>query len=272
MVARIPGVEFGNVYYRRCDNRKTRCLTKNVGNYNSIIKLTQACRSDIFWWERNILSTWAPMQRETPVVTVFLDASKLARRGVFEKGKTGGMWTRDVKERHNNELEIVAAVLTLKTFCRDMRRVHVLNQNRQHNRSKSTRKAGGRKAATRFARHIWVWCIERRIWLTATYIPGARNVDAYAQSRTLHDNSEWSLNEEVSLNSVKCGEGPALTFLHQRQTTKLRFSAHNSQTQRHKQQMRLPLPGQNNCFMLSITSDCLVECFKRFQLKRQYAL
>ena len=33
MVSSFPAVQFGSIYYRRCDNWKTQCLAKNAGNY-----------------------------------------------------------------------------------------------------------------------------------------------------------------------------------------------------------------------------------------------
>ena len=68
------------------------------------------------------------------------------------------MWTRDEKERHINELELMAALLTLKTFCRDMRRVHVLIKIDNTTAVNYINNKGGRKeGCNEIARQIWVW-------------------------------------------------------------------------------------------------------------------
>ena len=44
--------------------------------------------------------------------------------------------------------------------------------------------------------HIWSWCIERQIWLSAAHIPGAEN-DADYLSRNFNDNVEWMLDHDI---------------------------------------------------------------------------
>ena len=44
---------------------------------------------------------------------------------------------------------------------------------------------------------IWVWCIDRRIWLTAAHIPGVNNTVADRESRLNQQEIEWSLNQEL---------------------------------------------------------------------------
>ena len=44
---------------------------------------------------------------------------------------------------------------------------------------------------------IWVWCIERNIYLSAAHIPGIENCEAYEESRTINDDTECSLRSEI---------------------------------------------------------------------------
>ena len=53
------------------------------------------------------------------------------------------------------------------------------------------------KECDSLARQIWLWCIKNKIWISATHIPGSKNVEADQESRVFHDNTQWSLNPAV---------------------------------------------------------------------------
>ena len=44
---------------------------------------------------------------------------------------------------------------------------------------------------------IWDWCLKHSIWLSATHIPGSKNIQADKESRVLKESTEWSLSQEV---------------------------------------------------------------------------
>ena len=46
-------------------------------------------------------------------------------------------------------------------------------------------------------RKIWLWALDRKIWLSAVHIPGKENVDADFESRNRPSSAEWSLKREV---------------------------------------------------------------------------
>ena len=58
---------------------------------------------------------------------------------------------------------------------------------------------GGIKSAecNDMAQNIWLWCMEREIWLSACHIPGSTNMEADTESRQFNSSTEWSLNLEV---------------------------------------------------------------------------
>ncbi len=60
------------------------------------------------------------------------------------------------------------------------------------------------------ARTIWEWCIQKQIWLSATYLPGVLNVEADKQSRLRHDNTEWQLNPHVFQMLVHLWGAPSI--------------------------------------------------------------
>ena len=44
---------------------------------------------------------------------------------------------------------------------------------------------------------LWLWCIERNLWITATHIPGKLNVLADNESRHTFYDTEWKLDPTV---------------------------------------------------------------------------
>ena len=44
---------------------------------------------------------------------------------------------------------------------------------------------------------IWLWAVERNIWLSAVHIPGSMNVDADYESRNASSSAEWCLDQQV---------------------------------------------------------------------------
>ena len=55
------------------------------------------------------------------------------------------------------------------------------------------------------AKHIWQWCQEREIWLSACHIPGSTNVDADTESRKINSSTEWLLHSDVFADKQNVG-------------------------------------------------------------------
>ena len=111
-----------------------------------------------------------------------------------------GIWTNDDKEKHINYLELKAAFLALnKSICEDVNNEHVRLLLDNKIAIKYISSKGGRKdELNSLAKHIWVWCIQRNIWLSCFHIAGLSNVHADALSRQkLNPDSEWRLDGEI---------------------------------------------------------------------------
>ena len=54
------------------------------------------------------------------------------------------------------------------------------------------------------ARQIWLWCKEREIFLTATFLCGSANVIADFESRHFNTDTEWRLDRNVFTRLHKC--------------------------------------------------------------------
>lgn len=47
------------------------------------------------------------------------------------------------------------------------------------------------------AKEIWQWCRDRKIHISASYVPGKESIVADFRSQNFKDNTEWSLNSTV---------------------------------------------------------------------------
>ena len=50
---------------------------------------------------------------------------------------------------------------------------------------------------SKLAREIWLWCLNRKIWLSVSFLPGIENVSADFASRKFHEDIEWKLHPDV---------------------------------------------------------------------------
>ena len=55
----------------------------------------------------------------------------------------------------------------------------------------------------KLAHEIWEFCISQKFWLSASHIPGTKNVTAHYHSREFNDNTEWKLSTHVFDEIIK---------------------------------------------------------------------
>ena len=77
---------------------------------------------------------------------------------------------------------------------------------------------GGCKARScnTLAKEIWGWCIETRIWLSASHIAGVDNTRADGESRLFSDNTEWMLNTKIFKQVISVFGMPDIDLLSSR--------------------------------------------------------
>ncbi|XP_064637118.1 uncharacterized protein LOC135493595 [Lineus longissimus] len=77
----------------------------------------------------------------------------------------------------------MAALFTIKAFCTDAFDQHILIKSVNTTTVVYINHMGGRKKeCNATARELWMWCTERKLFVTATYLPRALNVRADAES------------------------------------------------------------------------------------------
>ena len=52
------------------------------------------------------------------------------------------------------------------------------------------------------ATHLWYFCIQEIVWISAVHIPGRGNTIADYMSRSLSDNTEWKFTPKIFRNIV----------------------------------------------------------------------
>ena len=202
IVATFPAVQYGPLHYRRIESDKVKALKANRGHYDRRMKLSQGARLDLRWWIYNIQTSFTPITRDKISVEIQSDASGSGWGATDLHTSTGGRWNMEELAKAQlagiNFLEIRAAFLALQAYCKYRRNVHVLIRIDNVTAVTYLNNMGGMKSplCNDMARHMWEWCTERDIWLSAAYLPGKLNVEADRMSRTFNDRLEWRLSRE----------------------------------------------------------------------------
>ncbi len=122
------------------------------------------------------------------------------RLGEVQNGvTTRGPWTEDDSHRHINELELLAALFSLKAFTGNLRKVSVRLMMDNFTAVHYENKSGGTESAELNAIMLAIvsWCESRQIAIQAVYVPGIlMNVVADHQSRLNLEAGDWKLRSE----------------------------------------------------------------------------
>jgi hypothetical protein len=71
------------------------------------------------------------------------------------------------------------------------------------------------------AREIWLWCLERKITISAVHLPGTTNQEDDTLSRSFNDDLEWSLCNKVFSKIQKAFPGISIDLFASRLNKKL---------------------------------------------------
>ena len=136
-----------------------------------------------------------------PCMVIQTDASTQVWGAVYGDQEVGGRWTPLERTKHTciNILELQAAFFALKSFCKQAPEGHIQLQMDNTTAVSYINNKGGSKSLELncLAQEIWDWCIQRKLWVSATHIPGKLNVDADTKSRHFQDKHEWMLDRVV---------------------------------------------------------------------------
>ena len=203
LVAAMPGVQYGPMYYRQLEKEKTVALKLNRGHFDRKMTISNESRVDLQWWIENIDQAYNVIGCNSPDIVIDSDASGQGWGATDQCTQIGGRWNTEELNRAAdnaiNYLEMQAAYLAIKSFCKQMQNVHVRMRIDNTTAVSYISNMGGIKSemCNQMAKKIWQFCIRRNIWLSVEHLPGVQNVVADFNSRHFQDQTEWQLNTAV---------------------------------------------------------------------------
>ena len=120
LVASLPGVKYGALYYCFLEKCKLDALRRSRGDFDSSMILSCAARTEIQRWFPNTLSSVKPINVPPPSVTIQTDASSLGWGCVFNGEITGGPWSPEESVSHINILELNAVLFGFIVFLSEL--------------------------------------------------------------------------------------------------------------------------------------------------------
>ena len=172
-------------------------------NWDDALQLSEETKVELQWWVDNIgLHHKSPIHPETPSVTLESDASMEGWGGRWDEEMTGGSWSQSDLQQcpHINSLELKAALLTMQSFLKNKTDCSVLLKMDNRSAVAYVNHLGGTRSEklNKVALSLWEWCIQRRLWVKAEYIPGRQNLHADWESRHTKDTSDWKLRPDFT--------------------------------------------------------------------------
>ncbi|CAG2240323.1 unnamed protein product [Mytilus edulis] len=210
LVATEPGVQYAPLYIKSLEITKDLLLKQNYGNFDAKMTLSDGNISDLNWWVNNINSSFKPMTLIDPQFILNTDSSNTGWGAVVQDTlfETKGFWSYEEQKNHINFLELKAAYLALIWFCSSRNNVHVKVYLDNMVAVNYINKMGGRIVKlNNLTKELWIWCIQRKIWVTACHLPGVANIEADRLSRSINVDIEWKLHDDV-FNIIDCLFGP----------------------------------------------------------------
>ena len=196
----IKAVPFAQSHYRDLQRLYIDVCVRFENNLNSLVLLDNGSKINLSWWVANLIKcNGKPMLAVDPDLTIYSDASNSGWGGVLNGVSTRGPWTEADRLRHINELELLAALYSLKAFTSQLEGISIrlMMDNSTAvcyiNKAEGTRS----KSLNDIAADIMCWCESRKISVHAVHLPGILNSLADLQSRWKRESSDWKLKTSV---------------------------------------------------------------------------
>lgn len=212
LVAAIPAVEMGKLFYRNLEMAKIAALQTNGGNFDKWMPVTEDMCKDLQWWVSQVAVQNRKIFRDCPDIELYSDASDSGWGGCLNSQTTGGRWFREETQLHINARELKAILLTLQSFEHEVRGKLVKVFSDNTTAITYVNEMGGTKSriCNNISAEIWTWCVERDVWLTCSHIPGKHNILADTASRKFNDRHEWKLDEQIFRDICKIFGTPCI--------------------------------------------------------------
>jgi hypothetical protein len=224
MVAAEPAVTHAPLFYKPLEKLKEAQLNKAKGNFDHYMFIPHSVVDSLNWWLQTIPSSCKSVLRDKPHITLYTDASSKGWGAVnkTEGTKTGGNWSTGEQTSHINILELKACQLALHSLCKENKHVHIqIFMDNTTSVSYINKYGGKTQILDELAREIWLWCLERKITISAVHLPGTTNQEADTLSRSFNDDLEWSLCNKIFSKIQKVFPGISIDLFASRLNKKL---------------------------------------------------
>ena len=163
------------------------------------MELSLPAKNDLEWWIKNVDNSCNSVSHGNPDITINTDASERGWGAEFENIATGGHWAENESGQHIKVLELLAGFIGQKTFVKKKENIHIrLRIDNTTAVSTINRMVTNHlDECNAIGKQIWEWCIAKKIWLSASYIPEKHNVTLDVESRRKQNSSEWMINEKI---------------------------------------------------------------------------
>ena len=196
-VASFPAVEYGPLHYRSLEILKIRSLQVSY-EYDKLLTLSNESIDDLKWWPNMGIHNGKFLYHGHPTVIIKTDPSGYGWGAIRGDTSTYGLWSYLESLDHINVLELKAAMLGIQALCKDVHDCFVQVQIDNNTAVAYINNMGGTHSLkyNHYTRGLLLWCVKRKIWITACHIAGSNNsADYYSRKDTSH--TEWMLNLNI---------------------------------------------------------------------------
>ena len=210
------------MHYRELERNRISALKRHYGDYEAEMLISESMKCELKWWFTNVHTQYRHIDKGNPEICVITDASLLGWGAVCQNSKIGGRCTENERQKHINELELMAILFALKSFRMLITNKHVKFLTENTTAVFYITNMGGIQSITcdKISRDIWAFCIENNIWVSCSHIAGKEN-DGDIPSRQFNDRTEWSLSAECFETICSVFGTPYIDLFASRLNTKL---------------------------------------------------
>ena len=195
LTAACPAVQYGWRYSKNLERLKYLSLLKNNGDYDAIMSIPRRLATDFNWWEKTIGTARNPILQFKFVLEIFSDASRTGWGAACNGEVAYANWNDSELEFHINYLELLAAYNAIRCFAENLSNAEVLLHLDNTTVVPYVNRMGGVQFPNLnpITGLIWQFCESRNLWIFASYIASAENVEADRASRMDNVDTELEL-------------------------------------------------------------------------------
>ncbi|KAJ8971845.1 hypothetical protein NQ314_000521 [Rhamnusium bicolor] len=197
LISSCPAVKYGWLYTKALE-RENYLALQRANNFEANMDLPDYLKTDILWWEQNILGLYNDIIKNRFKVEIFTDSS-LSGWGHAAEQRTYGFWSDQERACHINFLELQAVFYGLKCFASNEKNCCILVRSDNTTAISYVNKMGSIQypKLNILARQLWQWYESRTIWLVASYISSEDNFEADHESRRVNEDTERALSPDA---------------------------------------------------------------------------